>query len=675
MKHFLNTLLHFNLQFVAGEKNTYDKLCLEAYEPFLDLLIECPKWHADLEISGYMLEYIQENLPFLNDKLKKLNKKGQLDVICVHYSESFYLAYPYTDFKRSWSFDVEIMEKIGLKFSSTFFAQENCFGEGLSYVKDGFGIKTAVIPEKNYNWLYGDLKPLYPVYDMNGLNVIIRGGGNQPRYEDRYLFDAEGEDKKISWGYTKCGDGEPFLADDPYINFKFNQNKWDQKLELYDKAIENGVQFTTTAEFVAEIEKLGIKKPKLSSITDGPWGLGKPGVYQWMGFYFSYYELDAEIMSLNFRARTILLMAEFLVNYTKEQIKEGGLENFSAKYLKRLDYLLKRGWKFLATAQVSDSTGWVPTLNEVWFSVDYSLSAFYLGERIIKELVKQLSRSLGISIEAIDLYNQRIISRDNDNNSKLKNLIKEDPVIRRVLSAQKFINEELREKYQKDPMKRNILSEILFEEITPICNKDDLPEEIKQLEIKCIGSGGSGIASINASSTSERWIKLDENCWRAEFCFIQNEIKTGIQLDFFDDQFLIYSPSLLDDKLIKHDYSKWRCPYLFLPLPNGLVNIGNGFWIIKHNDQNHIAPKIDFENKKIEFLLETNLMALGGREQLDIDVEQNWAFTIFKGSETEALELARAINITPIKPINYPKWIYGGNILAPWTRFTRMVTK
>jgi len=641
------------LQFVAGERNTYDRLCLEAYEPFLDLLLECPKWHADLEISGYMLDYIYKNFPFLHEKLLKLNKRKQLDIICVHYSESFYLAYPFYDFERSLNFCQEIMNKIGLEFSSTFFAQENCFGEGLSYIKDKFGIKTAIIPEKNYNWLYGKLHPFYPVYDLNGLNLIIRGEEWQTRYNGRFIFDKEGEDKKISWSYTKCGDGEPFLADDPYVNFKFNEKKWNEKLKFYDECIREGIQFTTTQEFVSEIEKLGISKPKLPPITDGPWGLGKPGVYQWMGFYFSFYELDAEIMSLNYRARTILLMAEFLLEYIKNQriCKE-----CDEDFIKQLEYFIKRSWKFLAIAQVSDSTGWVPTLNEVWYSIDYALSAFYLGQKVIEQLIKRFE----LQIEIIDTYRKKFI-----NHNEVEKCIKEDKLIRRVVSGQFIIDDKLREENVRDSRLRNACKEFIFENITPIINKEKIStEELSQLNLECL-----------SSNKREEFIQLDENCWKYQVSFLQNDTKTGIRLNLLESRNLIYSPSLMDDRLIVHDYTKWIAPYLFLPLPNGLIYIGDGFWIIKHNDQNHVALKIDFEGKKLEFLLETNLMALAGREQLDIEVEQNWCFTIFKGNEKEALELANAINIFPIRHVKYPSWIYGNNILAPWTRFTRMVTK
>jgi len=70
------------------------------------------------------------------EKLQTLNQRGQIDLIVVHYSETIWPAFPLTDFRKSWEIDQKIMERLGLQFSSTFFAQENFFGEGPPNIKN-----------------------------------------------------------------------------------------------------------------------------------------------------------------------------------------------------------------------------------------------------------------------------------------------------------------------------------------------------------------------------------------------------------------------------------------------------------------------------------------------------------------------------------------------------------
>ncbi len=85
---FINTLLHFNIEFIAGKTNTYDRLITESFEPALDVFLSCPEWGADLEISGFQLEYCAQYFPRIMEKLQTLHQRGQVDIICVHYSEN-----------------------------------------------------------------------------------------------------------------------------------------------------------------------------------------------------------------------------------------------------------------------------------------------------------------------------------------------------------------------------------------------------------------------------------------------------------------------------------------------------------------------------------------------------------------------------------------------------------
>jgi hypothetical protein len=423
-----------------------------------------------------------------------------------------------------------------------------------------------------------------------------------------------------------------------------------EKKEFYENSLKNGYEFTTNDGFVKKIKSLGIRIPMIPPITDGPWGLKSPGIFFWMGKYFSYYEQDVEILSLLTRARHCLTMADFLVNSAGFKLDPKQVSDFN--------YLIKRGFKFLATGQVSDATGWVPTMNEMYYGIDHALSAYYLGKRVLE----QIAAKFNLNGSIIDTYNKKIIPEVN-----IKEAIQKDPFLRIGLTGEKYeVQIEVADKKKPSQngvalKQKHLLGEILYQELTPIVTETELPPFINY--------------HVVASDSSMRWIKLTDTAWRLNLRFMQNDINTGIKFDFADPQLLKFSPALMDDKIFELDYPKLQATYLYLPLPNGLINVAEDVWVIKHNDQGHIGVKADFEHKTIEFLIETSLMAVAGREQLDIEVEQNWTFTIFKGSKEDAIKIAQMINIRPIKPILYPEWIYGNNELAPWVRFTRMVTK
>jgi hypothetical protein len=599
-KIFINNLLHFNLEFVAGEYNTYDKLLNEAFDPALDVFLDCPKWHADIEVSGMQLEYMEKNFPWMVEKLQKLNQRNQIDVICVHYSETMWPAFPLYDFRKSWSIDREIIERLHLKFSKTFFAQENFFGEGLAAVKDEFGIKNAVIPEKNYFWPYNRLNPLYPVYEMNGLNLIIRG---DEKNEDGswWAYTTPNNALKIKWTYDKCGDGEPWVGDDPYVNFVRSEKKIAQKKELYDWGLEHGVHFTTTNEFIHEITKLGIEKPQLKPIPDGPWGLEKPGMFQWQGFYFSYYELDVEMRSLEYRSRAMLLAAEALMDIARSQ--RHNIEIY--------EIMLDRGWKKQINSEVSDSSGWVPTLPEMYYGIDNAITAFYWGEKICRDLRTLLK----LTDESIDTDGKKIISSQKADTTKI-----------------------------------------------PPIDSSYVPKEI--------------IPEFLGPNQSISWTKCENNIYQLDFAFIHADIECGLRFRFLED-ILQYSPALMDFELVKRPFSFYspECTHLYLPLPNGLISLGNEWWVIKHNDCCNVTAKVDFKNRKIEFVMLMNIMALGGREELGIEIDHHWKFTLLKGTPKEALSKARKINLFPVVPPQYKLWETVGKKPYPWIPFTRMVSK
>jgi hypothetical protein len=119
---------------------------------------------------------------------------------------------------------------------------------------------------------------------------------------------------------------------------------------------------------------------------------------------------------------------------------------------------------------------------------------------------------------------------------------------------------------------------------------------------------------------------------------------TGIMFPFWENK-VIFSPACMENKLCKYDLKEFDFTRTWLPLPNGLIGLGKDFYIIKHNNygDTHIACTLDFDRKPASacFLLLNPPM---GRSF-------HWRFSIFQGSETEALDVANKINVYPTKKV------------------------
>lgn len=100
---------------------------------------------------------------------------------------------------------------------------------------------------------------------------------------------------------------------------------------------------------------------------------------------------------------------------------------------------------------------------------------------------------------------------------------------------------------------------------------------------------------------------------------------------------IIYSPTFLEEKIVKYPLKKFLSDSFYLPLTNGLIGLAKNIFLIKHNSFNHIACKIEKKSKYIVF--EFNNI-LPGKNQ--------YQFTIAYAPEEPSLNLANNINTFPL---------------------------
>ena len=105
------------------------------------------------------------------------------------------------------------------------------------------------------------------------------------------------------------------------------------------------------------------------------------------------------------------------------------------------------------------------------------------------------------------------------------------------------------------------------------------------------------------------------------------------------DDVIAYSPGLLDDVVRSYTYSQFtfQQDHVWLPVPNGLIALGNGFWVIKHARQNHVAARVALKTARIDFADET----------LPMTQPVTWSFDLVQGTAEQALTVAHALNDKP----------------------------
>jgi hypothetical protein len=139
------------------------------------------------------------------------------------------------------------------------------------------------------------------------------------------------------------------------------------------------------------------------------------------------------------------------------------------------------------------------------------------------------------------------------------------------------------------------------------------------------------------------WRKVSENRYELSLfwtpvlpekvSFMLDHVKIGF---ISSDPNVTYSPALLDDEFRSYPLSDFAFESIYQPLANGLIGLGNGWYVIKHTAVNHVAARIDKTGHRITFEVRNPGMRL-----------HNWRFTLVHGTPEEAVRAADEINVHP----------------------------
>lgn len=384
---FLLSLYHYNIQYVAGGGSKIeDRIITESLEPLLDLYLAHPRWGGSFEMQGYMIEVLAARHPQVLKKLQKLVNSGQIELVCFHYSDQLFLAYPRECMNWSEKLNQEIFEKYNLKRSGVVFTQEGQFGEGmLDFMREN-NYTVAIMPHNLYKYLHTNLDK-YPYYELHGVYVILTSS--------EFSYNKN----KINMKFSYFGDAEllPTGGKNPYFkSFRKSEKAIKEYEEKLKKAEEEGWKISTVSYYIDTLKRLNIKPKKLRPVLDGTWQpADTENFFLWMGKKAIQQEMDNFIRSFNYRTYQKVLAVEILLEFAKKK----NIPVFKE------ENLLKEAKRHLLFSQVSDSTGWVPHLCEI----NYSIEEGNFAEEILSEIVQSIKEKLKVEKFLIDTKEKKVV--------------------------------------------------------------------------------------------------------------------------------------------------------------------------------------------------------------------------------------------------------------------------
>jgi len=524
---FSLSLFHYNIQYIAGGGEKYENAIIRiGFEPILDILLRHPNWKFTIEMQGYMLEIMAERYPKTFQKLKGLVENCQVELVVFHYSDQLFLAYPEEDMEWSFELNQDVFVKLGLYPSGVVFTQEGQFGEGMLKFMKTHNYSIGLYPKNLFRYFSGNIevKPLYSKYDTD---VVIVGAG------------VNNNGIIVDWSYFNDGELLTTGGYSPYFvdtgNYKVDEEaikKYEDELTQKEK---EGYAITTVGNYVATIKAKGIKPEPLPALLDGTWQPDDTSnLHRWMGDAKGQIDRDNDVLTSNYRARKYVLTLKNLIEYARTT----GVD--VSEYESKL-FLSKR---YLALAEVSDSTGWYPNKVEV----DYSLTNSEEAKKIALASIKDLVSKIGINkILKIDNLEKQISEVDSYT----------EETIDEVCNIPSFISE--------------IKSDFYKYEI--FCKKLDE----KRTDYRIV------FTPINTSAVKSATLKLN-----------------------FDSDEVEYIPALMDREgaksIVRYKSSEFARTELNTSLATGLIKLKENLYFIKHCEYFHISPFIDFANRVITFI-------------------------------------------------------------------------
>jgi hypothetical protein len=337
-------------------------------------------------MAGNGLEFLADNYPEAIETLSTLIEQDRIELVSSTYAPTLWVAFPRRDLERSIKLNRVALERLGLRASPIFFAQEGLFGAGLEVVSDWFNL--AVCKEDTLR-VFANGAGGRPVYRLGKLCVVI--GANhilhemasgvirsmqQGRAPDCNLFYeahmqeavnsyshsaaeyVEGSAGDLTWRWYHLGSAHHFTTTAPPQNWEtfFCDPEWmTMTCGLMENLLAERFHFSFIEEFARCFKPSMLES--LPTAIESSWNPNRSlGVYTWMGKQEQRWQSGGGLLTLAWRARRSLRQSELAV----DALPDGA-------HKQQLQRQLNDIWREQIVGESSDPFGWSPLPCEVNF--------------------------------------------------------------------------------------------------------------------------------------------------------------------------------------------------------------------------------------------------------------------------------------------------------------------
>lgn len=600
-KKFALSMFHFNIQYVCGglhrpgaedglelacgepcrgwtDEKLNDWFIEVAFEPTLDLYLRYPHWQVTFEMQGLMLEWMAERYPEVLQKLREGAQRGQIEVVSLHYSDQLFLAYPRYDLAQSQEITRRLFEDHCVPLSPVLFNQEGQSGIGKHDFAAPRGYEIDVFPVNLYRYYRYD-EPIALWYKSGEMDVVVGPGEGYHSLDPPVFQHDEATGLEVTWAFFDDGELVSFPPSPYFAPFSTPSQvaadvaNYEQRLLALEEA---GFKLSSISNYVRHLEAHGAEQPDLPPVLDGTWQPpSTDSIHRWMG---------GRGMIPGW-ARMERDNEMLTANYQRRTVLQAAdvlvaVAKAEGHDVAELEAELHQGHHHMALAQVTDATGITPWPGEFEYSIMHYTYALEIAEAAL-DAAKEL---LGWPHAEIDLaaFEAR----------RIEALPEHDPPPE-----------------AEEPFAVEALTPTRDHEIT--------------------------------------WFKHDESLYEVQLHFGpgdspdgSDEEKCRVTMRFprFEDR-ITYSPALIEDRVMDYaiDEFSFQEEAAWLPLANGLIGLGDGWWALKDCRSVHVAARIPKDEPHIEFI-DSTAAPEGGI---------TWRFFVFNGTVEEAVALSIEKNIAP----------------------------
>ncbi|NVM29477.1 MAG: hypothetical protein HWN65_11610 [Candidatus Helarchaeota archaeon] len=349
----ITSFFHFNIQYRAGRTDIGDNIIEEPYHKLLQMFDRHPTWNFSFELQAAMIERLMEKPEYeeILNLTRKLNHRGQLEIICGVYSSQLVHAYPQTAMEWEFKHTYKILEAANLTRSRVLLCQEGQLDLGFANILNSnwsTGIDTLLVSWQQIQMFSppGHQYPDAPVYTSSdvvpGKQLKLLIYNYLPKVEAGYMHSN-----------AYLGDAEIAVEqDDPAVEFDVDEDRLRAFEDQWSRLEREGCEFFTMEQWLGHCERVGAIESLDFYIPETHWGPADVNSsHKWMGNNDGTSD-DGEMIANNRRGYFTVLATRTMYNYFRNDISLSNRTN--------IENLLEDAEKSVLLAMVTDTTGLTP---------------------------------------------------------------------------------------------------------------------------------------------------------------------------------------------------------------------------------------------------------------------------------------------------------------------------